>query len=250
MGAGKPSTSHPIRLLALPYAGAAATAVFREWRGQLAPVADLHPLELPGRGGRITEPPCRRLRQLATDLAEGLDGQLERPFALLGHSLGALLAFEIARELRRCGAPLPVHLFVSSRRAPPIPESEEPIHLLPDAALVEALQRRYDAIPEQVLQERDLMQLLLPVVRADFEMLETYEYAEEAPLECPITAVGGRDDPHAPLDWLQAWSRQTSATFRLSQFPGGHFYFRSVNAGLRELVRRTLEDGAAAPNGR
>jgi medium-chain acyl-[acyl-carrier-protein] hydrolase len=244
---GTNATRCAIRLLCLPYAGASATAVFREWKGQFTPVAEAHPVELPGRGGRLAEKPCGRLRLLAESLADAVDGDGGRPLALLGHSLGALLAFELARELRRRGAPPPVHLFVSSRRGPQIPESEPPIHQLPDVLFVDRMQQRYHAIPEPVLREPDLMQMLLPALRADIEMLETYEYVDEAPLECPITAIGGVDDSRAPLEWLQAWSRQTRASFRFQQFRGGHFYFRSGDAELAGLVRRTLEGGEAVP---
>lgn len=204
-------------------------------------------MELPGRAARLREAPFRRVRELAATLAASLEEYQGEPLAFFGHSLGALLAFEVVREMRRRGAPPPLHLFVSSRRGPRIPEAEGAIHGLPDAAFVEEVQRRYDAIPDEVLREPELMQLLLPILRADFEMLETYEYAAEEPLDCPITAISGLEDSRVSLEALEAWGLETSGSFQTRRFPGGHFYFREADGELAELVRRTLEGGAAAP---
>ena len=241
------STGSAIRLLCLPYAGGGAVAVFRSWRGQLAPVAEVCPLELPGRGARMAEQPFRRVRELAVNLASGVEAYGGEPLAVLGHSLGALLAFEMVRELRRRGMPSPVHLFVSSRRGPRLPEIDPALRDLPDGAFVEQMQRRYHAIPDEVLREPELLQMLLPTLRADFEMLETYEYADEQPLDCPITAIGGLDDTRAPLEALEAWAGETTGPFQLKRFPGGHFYFRQANTALVELVKRALEGGSAVP---
>lgn len=235
-----------VRLVCLPYAGGGATAVFRAWGSRFTPVAEPCPLELPGRASRLREPPSRRIRELAISLATSLEARRGEPLAFFGHSLGALLAFEVVREMRRRGAPPPRHLFVSSRRGPRIPEPDGAIHGMPDAAFLEEIQRRYDAIPGEVLREPELMQLLLPTLRADFEMLETYDYAAEEPLECPITAIGGLEDHRVPLEALEAWSLETRGPFRLHRFPGGHFYFRAADRELTELIRRTLEGGAEA----
>lgn len=221
--------------------------MFRNWLAALPPAADPLPLVLPGRATRLRERCFRRIRELASSLVVGLDGLLDRPFVLFGHSLGALVAFELAREMRRKRAPLPIHIFVSSRRGPRLREPGPDVHLLPDAAFVEEVQRRYDAIPGEVLREPELMELLLPTLRADFEMLETYEYATEEPLDCPITAIGGLEDSRAPLASLEAWRLETRGPFQIHRFPGGHFYFRKADVELVELVRRTLEGGAAAP---
>ena len=246
MGATK-ATPGIVRLLCLPYAGGGASVVFRTFGSRLAPVAALCPLELPGRGARRSEALSRRVRELAVRLAGSLEDLRDDSLALLGHSLGALLAFEVARELRRRGGPRPSHLFVSSRRGPRILEAEAPIHGLPDASFVEQVQRRYHAIPEEVLREPDLMELLLPTLRADFEMLETYEYVDEPPLDCPITALGGVEDARATLVGLEAWRVETTGAFQLRRFPGGHFYFREAEGELATLVRRTLEGGGAPP---
>lgn len=243
---GTPFATDVVRLVCLPYAGGGATAVFRGWTNRFAPLAEPCPLELPGRGARLREVPSRRIHDLAVALAASLEAHRGEPLAFLGHSLGALLAFEVVREMRRRGAPPPRHLFVSSRRGPRISEPDGAIHGMPDGAFLAEVQRRYDAIPAEVLREPDLMQLLLPTLRADFEMLETYKYSEEEPLECPITAIGGREDSLVPREALEAWRLETRGTFRLRQFPGGHFYFRAADDGLAELVRRTLEGGAEA----
>jgi medium-chain acyl-[acyl-carrier-protein] hydrolase len=221
--------------------------VFRNWSAALPPVADPVPVVLPGRATRLRERPITRIRELAASLVEGVRGLLDRPFVLFGHSLGALIAFEVARELRRRKALQPGHLFVSSRWGPRLREPGPDIHLLSDGIFVTEVQRRYDAIPDAVLREPELMALLLPALRADFEMLETYEYLAEDPLDCPITAIAGHEDPRVSLGELQAWGMETRGRLQTHRFPGGHFYFREVDAPLLELVRTTLEGGAAAP---
>jgi len=215
--------------------------VYRNWSAALTPTADPLPLVLPGRASRLRERCFTRIRDLASSLAAGLDEFLERPFALFGHSLGALVAFELAREMRRKRTPLPIHVFVSSRRGPRLRELGPDIHRLPDAAFVDEVQRRYDAIPEEVLREPELMDLLLPTLRADFEMLETYEYEPDEPLDCPITALGGLDDARVPPASLEAWRAETRGPFEMHRLPGGHFYLRKAEGELVAFVRRTLE---------
>jgi medium-chain acyl-[acyl-carrier-protein] hydrolase len=232
-----------VRLVCLPYAGGGLSA-FRTWSGRLLPNVDPLVMVFPGRGPRLRETPATRLRELAASLASVVEGEGPRRLAFFGHSLGALLAFEIVRELTRRGAAPPIHLFVSSRRGPRLPEPGEDVHKLPDAEFVDEVQRRYDAVPEEVRSEPELMELLLPALRADFEMLETYEYVAEPPLECPITAISGLEDDRVPLESLQAWRDETVGPFRVRRFPGGHFYFRQADEELAQLVRLALVDGA------
>jgi medium-chain acyl-[acyl-carrier-protein] hydrolase len=145
--------------------------------------------------------------------------------------MGALISFELARQLRRQYSLSPVHLFISGRRAPQIPDLALPIHHLPEAAFVEEL-RHLNGTPESVLQNAELMQLVLPIVRADFAVCETYVYSTEEPLDCPISAFGGLQDGEVSYDDLAAWRDQTNSSFTLSIFPGNHFFVQSA----RELI--------------
>lgn len=190
----------------------------------MAAAAEVVALHFPGRGGRLREAPFRNLRVAAEAAATAIAPLRDRPFLFFGHSLGGLMAFETARALRRLGGPQPGHLFVSARRGPRIPEPESPLRDLPDAGFVAEVQRRYDAIPKEVAAEPELMELLLPMLRADFEMLETYEYVAEPPLSRPITATAGDGDPRATPLLCAPWRDETTGGFEMRTFAGGHFY--------------------------
>jgi medium-chain acyl-[acyl-carrier-protein] hydrolase len=194
----------------------------------------------------MVEEHCSRLPQLAASACDALGPAMVPPFALFGHSFGALLAFEIARELRRRGAPGPDHLFVSGRRAPRLPEPAPPLHGLPDAEFVAEIRSRFDGIPPAILQEPEILQLLLPALRADMAALETYAYLHEEPLECPITALGGEDDPWATKEELEAWREETDASFATRRFPGAHFYLQQAEPLLLSVLAERLAEAAAA----
>jgi medium-chain acyl-[acyl-carrier-protein] hydrolase len=236
-----PLRSNPLAfgLFCFPYAGGSA-AVFRSWPAAL-PGVDVRAVQLPGRGGRIREKPHTSVRDAAKAACDGLLPHLaEAPFGLFGHSFGALVAFEVARELRRRGGPQPAHLFVSARRGPRSPDRHAPLHGLPDPRFVDEVRARYGGIPDAVLNEPELLALLLPMLRSDLEAVETYSYAPEAPLEVPITALGGMSDPWATLDDLMAWRDETTASFSVTRFPGGHFYLDESAPALLTEVRSQL----------
>jgi medium-chain acyl-[acyl-carrier-protein] hydrolase len=203
------------------------------------PSVEILAVQLPGREDRLREQPFARLSQLIDVLAEVLAPHMRSPFAFFGHSVGALIGFELARKLRRQNARGPVHLFVSARRAPQIPEPGPPLHRLPDAAFKDEL-RRFNGTPEVVLREPELMELFLPLLRADFALLETYVYSNDEPLDCPITAFGGLQDTKATSDELAAWREQTKRDFTLRMFPGGHFYLQNGRSLLLGSIARDL----------
>jgi medium-chain acyl-[acyl-carrier-protein] hydrolase len=223
------------RLFCLPYAGGAASG-YRSWADLLPADVEVCPVQLPGRGSRFREAPFRRVADLVAALAEGLLPLLDLPFALFGHSMGALVAFELARELRRRGAHAPSLLALSGHQAPRRPAPEPPFSHLPDAEFLAEVRRRYDGIPPEVLAEEELLRLLLPVLRADIEVLESYAYAPEGPLDCPVSCFGGENDPHVSLADLQAWRDETSGPLRVRTFAGGHFFVESA----RDEVLRCL----------
>ena len=213
-----------LRLVCFPYAGGAPN-VFRSWQDML-PGVDLWAVALPGRGTRLREPPISSAAAIAGAVADELQGLEPAPTAFFGHSLGALVAFEVARELRRrCAAP-PLHLFASGARAPHH-GSDDALHLLPDDAFMEKL-RELNGTPSVVLENRELMALMLPAIRADFAVVETYRYVPESPLGIPLTTFGGHDDPHVDLERLEAWYCHTRGRFSLRMFDGDHFFLHTA----------------------
>jgi medium-chain acyl-[acyl-carrier-protein] hydrolase len=186
-------------------------------------------IQLPGRGHRLGEPHLRRLAPLSRIVARELLPYLDKPFVFFGHSLGALLCFETARSLRSENQRQPAHLFVSAAEAPHCWSTEEPLSGLPKGALVKIL-REFGGAPEEALQNDELLDLMLPTIRADFELCETYAYHPEPPLECPMTIYGGLEDHEVEAGRLAAWSEMTVGACEIRKFPGGHFYLNSSQA--------------------
>jgi medium-chain acyl-[acyl-carrier-protein] hydrolase len=243
----RPWSRAGLRLFCLPYAGGGAS-VYREWAGALGDSVEVCPVQLPGREARFGEPAFTRIGPLVEALADALGPHLDRPFALFGHSLGALVAFELARRLRRSGRPGPSHLFVSGCRAPQVRRAERLVHTLPDAAFRQEL-RRLGGTPAELLANDELMDLVLPTLRADFALCETYEYADGFPLPCPVTALGGRDDGAIGRDDLEAWRVHTTARFAAHVLPGDHFFVRSARARVLAEIRRALGAGGGTADG-
>jgi len=235
----KPNPSAQVRLVCLPYAGGGAAA-YREWPEFLGDQIEVCALQLPGREGRLREPAFRRMRQAVEATAAVLDLYQDLPVALFGHSMGAVICFELAR-LWRSQQQAPVHLFVSGRRAPQFPDRRPQLTPLSDERFVEEIRRRYNGIPREVLQEPELLQMLLPTLRADVEMLETYDYQPAAPFQFPITAFGGEDDHETSIDQLNGWREQTSARFEMNVVSGDHFFLRCNARQVLTTIRRQLD---------
>jgi medium-chain acyl-[acyl-carrier-protein] hydrolase len=231
-----------MRLFCLPFAGGGAS-LYRLWPDALGPEIEVCPIQLPGREDRLREPRFLEISELVPALARAVRPYLDRPFACFGHSLGALIAFELARRLRREGGPEPDALLVAARRAPQIPNPRPPIHDLPDARLIEELTRRYDGIPKVVREHPDMMDFYLPIIRADLTLNDTYRHLVEARLTCPISAFGGLADNEVTRDDLAAWGDQTRASFTLRMVPGGHFFHQGAPERLLPALLADLSAG-------
>ena len=227
-----------LRLLCFPYAGGGAS-IFRSWPRSLPSDVQVCPIQLPGRESRLLESAFTELSSLTQTLAEVLHPFLDLPFAFFGHSMGALVGFELARQLRRQNSPEPVHLFVSGWRAPQLASKGAITHTLPEPQFLESLQN-LNGTPQTVLQNPELMDLLLPILRADFALCENYVYYHEAPLNCPISAFGGIQDRLISHDELAAWRSQTSNSFSFQLFPGDHFFINSNRDSLLQAVADAL----------
>lgn len=228
-----------VRLVCVPYAGGSA-AVYHQWAHSLPSAIEPWALRLPGHDSRMDEPLCTDLISVAREAAAALAGLLPGPYALFGHSLGALLAFEIAHSLRDVWGIDPVLLAVSARDAPQLSRQGGTMHRLPDEEYLETLDRRFGAIPPVIREDPQMRALYLPILRADTTMLETYRHQEGRLLDCPILAFGGADDPETSADALSAWSKQTTAGCSTTLFPGGHFFLQPERDRLLRLLSDEL----------
>ncbi|MBD2665592.1 hypothetical protein B6N60_03548 [Richelia sinica FACHB-800] len=235
----KPNPLANLRLFCFPYAGG-SSFIFRNWPDSLSPSVEVCTIELPGRGRQIQLRPFDRIEPLVNAIASVISPYLDKPFAFFGHSMGGLVSFELTRLLRQHYGLLPVHLFISGRRAPQLPDSKPSVHNLPEAEFIAEL-HRLNGTPPAVLGNAELMQLFLPILRADFAVLETYIYHPEPPLECPITVFGGLEDTEVDCNQLQAWQEQTKADFNLHMFPGNHFFIHSTQAFLIKALEQHLK---------
>lgn len=233
------------RLFCFPYAGA-GTSAFQSWARQFPADLECCIVQLPGRESRIREQPVSDWRVLTDALSAAFREWTDRPFAFFGHSLGATVAFNLTRRLRQEGRPQPIHLFVSGRAAPQLPLPRPPVHHLPEAEFREEL-RTLQGTPEEVLGNEELMSLLAPLLRADFTLAENYPYQEEPPLELPISAYGGVEDAFAPEATLDAWGTHTSAGFRRTVYPGGHFFLHERHTELLAAISQEIRTTLARP---
>jgi medium-chain acyl-[acyl-carrier-protein] hydrolase len=224
----RPNPAATLRLFCFHYAGGSAQA-FHGWPGRLPPSVEMGAIQLPGRGHRLSEPHIRRLLPLSRIVAQELLPYLDKPFVFFGHSMGALLCFETSRSLRYENRRQPAHLFVSATKAPHRRILEESLSGLPKSELVKKL-REFNGIPVEVLQNDELLDLILPTIRADFELCETYEYHPESLLECPMTIYGGLEDHTVEAERLAAWREMTVGACEIRMFPGGHFYLNNSEA--------------------
>jgi medium-chain acyl-[acyl-carrier-protein] hydrolase len=233
-----PKPDAALRLFCLPYAGG-GSVIFHRWGGELPADIEVCAIKLPGRETRLSEPPFTRVAPLVRALVEGLTPDLDRPFALFGHSLGGLVSFELAQELLRQQRPAPVHLLVSAIRAPHIPATRPGIHGLPTPAFIARL-RDFQGTPDAILNNRNIMELLMPALRADFAISETHMYSAQAPLACPITVFGGQEDTLVSEEALRAWQRHTHNTFTMHTIPGNHFFIHSARSAILKKVEQAL----------
>jgi surfactin synthase thioesterase subunit len=226
-----------MRLFCFPHAGGGALA-YRSWQGRLPAEVEVCPVQLPGREGRFRERPFRSLDDLLPTLVEQLLPLLDRPFVLFGHSLGGLIAFELCRVLRRRDLPGPVHLIVSGRSAPHL-GAIHPLYHLPDDQLLDGLRRLNDD-GDAALENAEVMALMMPLLRADLEMCDTYVYRSEAPLSVGITALAGSDDPLATPGRVEVWQQETTGTFTMHTFTARHLFLKTHQAEVLHCLRQLL----------
>ena len=242
-----PRPDHRLRLFCFSYAGGGAS-LFRSWSEDLPTDIEVCAIQLPGRESRLAEPPLSSMRAIVDALSTRLAACLDGPFAFLGHSMGALVAFELACELRRRHMPGPTHLVLSAHAAAHLPPRRPPLHQLDTDLFIERI-RAMGGTPAEVFQSPELVDLMLPSIRADFTVCETYVPRDEPPLDCRITALGGIADPDVDESSLWAWSALTrERPFSVRLFPGGHFFIREQQQVLLQTISQELRDSSLTLN--
>ncbi|MEU1607982.1 thioesterase II family protein [Micromonospora matsumotoense] len=226
----------PVQLFCLPYAGGGASA-FRRWQSEIGPAVEVLPVQLPGRENRIGEDPTFTVAEVAAVVADRAD----RPYAIYGHSMGGRVGFEVVRELRRTGRELPLRLYVGGARAPHVTAASlfDGLSQVTDEELLRRLAAG-GGLPAGLLDHPELVELLLPLLRADFGRVDSYRYAPEAPLPVPVVAFGGRDDRAVSREHSAGWAEHTAAGFVLHELDGGHFFLHDRLPELLGLIRADL----------
>jgi medium-chain acyl-[acyl-carrier-protein] hydrolase len=227
------------RLFCFPYAGGGA-GIYRDWAKDLGLQVEVCAIRLPGRERRYAEAPLRRAEQVVAALAPILRHYLDLPFVMFGHSMGAVLAYEVARALRTDAGAEPRALFVSAHPAPQSRLRHRDWHALPRDALIAEL-KALNGTPAEVFEHDDLVDLMLPMLRGDLELIETYR-GEAAPplLSCPVVAMGGAEDRDVPPEDLAGWASVTEGPFKSLRFQGGHFFINSGRTGFMRALHHEL----------
>jgi|SRR5581483_3460586 len=231
-------TNAALRLFCFPYAGGSAV-LFRDWLDLLAPRIEVMAVELPGHGSRRDEEPFTSVSPLVDALVSALLPDLNEPFAIFGHSMGALVGYELARRLYTRVGLQPRRLFVSGYSAPGWKRSSRSVHELPDEEFIEEL-RRLNGTPRELLEDAELMTLALPLLRADFRLVETYQHRPFPLLSCPVSAYGGTADKEVSADAIPAWRSFTKGPFRSQLFEGDHFFIHSAAPRIARQVELDL----------
>jgi len=223
-----------LRLFCFPYAGG-GPYIFQKWSKWLPEHVGLYAVHLPGRGTRIWCPPVGKLHLIVAAVVKALQPLQDIPFVFFGHSMGALLAFETARALRRQCSCEPRLLLVSACRPPSMIEQRERICNLSDEAFIQKI-KDLGGTPPEVLENKELLEILLPTLRADFSVIDTYRYESAAPLICPIAVISGAQDHHACGPIMAGWNQETSHTPLFYEIQGGHFFIHTADAELQRII--------------
>lgn len=245
-----PQPEAALRLFCFPFAGGGAS-IYRAWGKLFGSAVEVCPIQLPGRENRFSEPAFKEAQALAQALASQLQLYSDKPFVMYGHSMGALVAFELARVLQANGMTTPEALILGAHRAAHLPRTRETLYNLDDKTFIERLQR-FGGFPEEVLASADLLQFLMPTLKADFTLCDTYIYTEQEPLNCPIHIFTGDSDPEAPPAVMEAWRQHSSVYSQMHVFQAGHFFIRSDLEHVVDTLKTILplsQAGMAATQG-
>ena len=234
----KPDPQVRLRLFCFPYAGGGAS-IYRGWENDLPPGVEVWPVQPPGRGSRFREPALATMDSLVAGIATAIEPFLDLPIALFGHSVGAMVSFELAHLLANRFGFNASHLFVSGARGPQLPRNRPRIHDLPEDQFITEL-KTLNGTPPEVLENPELMRMISATLRADFAISETYSSVNRPPLNCPISVFGGLDDTLVAREDLEAWKAHTTGSFDLWQLPGDHFFINTSDSLILRIISREL----------
>jgi medium-chain acyl-[acyl-carrier-protein] hydrolase len=230
-----------MRLFCFPYAGAGASIYFSWARAMPDFPLEICSIQLPGRENRLKEPLFLSLPPLIDSLGTAVQSLLDKPFCFFGHSMGALISFELTRYFRYQGWAMPHRLFLSGSAPPQVREPLN-LHQLPDEEFIQRLAEHYQGLPEGIFDHPEMRDMMLPILRADFSVLETYEYREEKPLDTPCSVFGGTDDPAVSRETLGLWQEQTCRPLSVRLFPGDHFFIKNERSDLLRTILGDLKE--------
>lgn len=231
--------NHQLKLLCLPYAGS-SSAIFRDWVPALAPAISVVPIELPGRGARRSQPCFTTVEQAVNSLVKEVSPHFNGPYALFGHSMGALIAYELCRSIAKLGiSPLPTRLFVSGCPAPHTRITTREKSALPDNEFIEEL-RQLKGTPSEILDDPQLMKILMPMLRSDFHLVETYKHASGPLVDCPVTVLAGSADVDMTHEAIDGWREVCARQLNTHVLPGDHFFLHSSKDLLLSKIRSDL----------
>ncbi len=234
-----------VRVFCFPWAGV-GSAVYRRWPDAFDGDVEVLPIQLPGRGWRFGEPPLRDLNALADQVTEVVTPLCDRPFVIFGHSMGSWLGLLVGARLERAGL-VPEALLASGRQGPASGALLPPMSHMDDDTFLREMQARYAGIPAEVQGDPELLSLVLPALRADIEAMESYRHRPGAKLSCPVTAIGGEDDPMVPVRHLVTWADETTGPFAMHTTPGGHFHLETHPQPVWDLIRAATAAVAPGP---
>lgn len=227
-----------IKLFCFPYAGGSAT-VFNKWRTYLNPDIQLVPLELAGRGARFKESFYQSITEAVNDLYDRMDFKTNLPYAVFGHSMGSILAYELCRKIAADNQKGPAHIFVSGMYPPHIKKERKILHKLPLAEFKEEI-IKIGGTPQEIFENQELMDFFVPILKADYKIYETYEFLpDDTKFDCGITAFNGLSDKPTFAEMLE-WGKHTSDSSKLYQYEGGHFFIHNHTAAIVDVINKTL----------
>ena len=227
-----------LRLFCFPYAGG-SSSVYRSWQGHVSPMIKVHAIELPGRGARFSDPPIRSINGIVQLCLSELHEHFHGRFAFFGYSMGGIIAFELARELAWRHGNQPANLTLAACKPPRLLDGSKKVFRLPDEQFLAEL-RRLGGTPVELFENPELLDLMAPTLRADFEALETYNYRVGPLLTCPIVTIGGTDDREVPIQELNAWAEETTNTCWIEAVPGHHFLLHTREIDVIDITLRHL----------
>lgn len=235
----QPNPQAKMRLFCFPYAGGSAQ-LYHKWAAKLPATVEVCPIQLPGRGNRMKDAPFQHVTPLVKAISKAILPYLHKPFSFFGYSMGAIIGFELTRLLQAEYGLKPLHLFVAGRTAPQVVIDKPHTYHLPDAEFLESL-KDLNGTPKELMANAELMQLMIPLLRADFEVCQTYSYVPGPRLDCPMTVYGGTQDEHVSLEDYEAWQAQTTGPFKLKMFEGDHFFIHSHQQQLLQTLADELD---------